>query len=132
MTRFVIDSGTALRIVEEEIVPGLGHSLLAPTLLRSEVLNLLYRRVRRGELDGSAGLALKARFGRLKVRYLGDAVLRRRAWELAARADMESTFGAEYLALTQLQADALIAEDGALRESAAGLVRVVPLSALRA
>ncbi len=88
--------------------------------------------MRRGELDEAAGLALNARVGKLQVRYLGDAVLRRRAWALAARAGADSTFGAEYLALAQLQADALIAEDGALRERAAGLVQLASLASLQA
>ena len=130
MTRFVIDSGVALRIAEGAIAPAAAHRLVAPTLLRSQVLDLLYGRVRRGELSEEAGLELNARFGKLKVRYLGDAVLRRRAWALAARTGMASTFAAEYLALTQLQADALVTEDGDLASKAQGLVQLAPLSAL--
>ena len=130
MTRFVIDPGSALRIVEEAIEPAASHRLLAPTLLRSQVLDLLYSRVRSGQLTEEAGLDLNARFGKLKVRYLGDAVLRRRAWALAARTGMGSTFLAEYLALVQLQADALITEDRELAAKAKGLVPVEPLSAL--
>ena len=131
MTRFVIDAGIALRIVEEAIAPASSHSLLAPTLLRSQVLDMLYGRVRRGELSEEAGLDLNARFGKLKLRYLGDAVLRRRAWALAASSGMASTYPAEYLALTLLQADALITEDSDLVSRATGLVAVKPLSALR-
>ena len=83
-----------------------------------------------GELTEPAGKELNARFARLKIRYLGDAVLRRRAWELAARAGMQSTLEAEYLALKQLQADALVTESRALMEYSRGLVPVVPFKAL--
>ena len=130
MTRFVIDAGVALLIAEEAIEPAPSHRLLAPTLLRSQVLDLLYGRVQRGEMTETAGLDLNARFGKLKLRYLGDAVLRRRAWALAAKTGMASTFQAEYLALTQLQADALVTEDSDLASKATGLVPVRPLSAL--
>lgn len=130
MTRFVIDAGTALRIVEERIQPSLGHTLLAPTLLRSQVLDTLYRRVQSADLTEEAGLGLNVRFAKLKIRYLGDAVLRRRAWALAAEAGMDSTSNAEYLALTQLQADELITESAELRKQARGLVTVAPLEAL--
>ena len=126
MTRFVIDLGTALRIVEEEVAPKPAHALLAPTLLRSQVLNALYGRARRGELSEAAGLALNARFAKLKIRYLGDAVLRRRAWALAKQIGLESTADAEYLALTQLQADALVTDSTDLASIAEGVVEVRP------
>ena len=71
MTRFVIDVGAALRIVEEQIEPASGHTLLAPTLLRSQALDALYGRVARGELSEKAGRELNARFGKLKIRFLG-------------------------------------------------------------
>lgn len=132
MTRFVIDAGIALRIVEERIPIAPSHSLLAPTLLRSQVLDMLYGRVRRGALTEEAGVELNARFGKLKMRYLGDAVLRRRAWALAARMELASTFDAEYVALTQLQGDALITEKGDLASTAKGLVTVRSLADLSA
>ncbi|MBI1339181.1 hypothetical protein GC169_03065 [bacterium] len=130
MTRFVIDPEVAVRIVEKRVAPAAGHTLLAPTLLRSEVLDLLYRRVRGGELSEEAGLRLNSDFARLKVRYLGDAVLRRRAWRIAAEADMPSPNLAEYLALTLLQADALIAGNAAILRHAKGVVQVKPFEAL--
>ena len=130
MTRFVVDVSAALRIIEENVQLSPDHVLLAPTLLRSQVLDTLYGRVQRRELTEDAGLALNSRFAKLKIRYLGDAVLRRRAWALAAQAGIENTFNAEYLALTQLQADRLIAESAELRRQAKGLVLVAPFEAL--
>ena len=128
--RFVIDADAALRIVETGVEPAPAHTLLAPTLLRSQVLDVLYRRVRQGVLTEEAGLGLNQRFAKLKIRYLGDAVLRRRAWALAARAGMDGTANAEYLALTQLQGDALIAGSEELRGQAGGLVTLAPFEAL--
>ena len=129
MARFVIDTEAALRIARE-VVDWAPHSFLAPTLLRSQVLDALYGQVRRGEIAAAHGLDLNARFGKLKIRYLGDAVLRRRAWAIASEADMASTAEAEFIALTQLQGDALVAENVALAEQARRFVKVSPFSAL--
>lgn len=43
------------------------------------------------------------------MRLLGDAVLRKVAWEVADRLGVASTYNAENIALTKLQADALVA-----------------------
>ena len=52
MTRFVVDAGAVLHIIDKELVVADGHKLLAPTLLRSQVLSMLYEAVQRGELAG--------------------------------------------------------------------------------
>jgi len=57
------------------------------------------------------------RIGRTPIRLLGDAVLRRRAWELADQLGWASTYNAEYVALTQLQADAFVTLDTKLARS---------------
>jgi indolepyruvate ferredoxin oxidoreductase alpha subunit len=67
----------------------------------------------------------------VQIRLLGDALLRRRAWDIADRLGWESTFDAEYVALTQLQADALITLDKKLARAVKGLVETAPLDALR-
>lgn len=131
MARFVIDQGVAIRMLAADQKPAEAHALLAPTLLRSQVLDTLYRQVQSGARSEQDGLALNMRFARLKIRYLGDAVLRRRAWLIAARAGMSSTYDAEYVALTALQADALVTEDDALVALARPFVAVEPFAALR-
>ena len=68
---------------------------------------------------------------RIKIRLLGDAVLQRRAWELADRLGWGSTYDAEYVALTQLQADAFITLDTKLARSVKGVVTTAPIEALR-
>lgn len=130
MTRFVIDPGIAIRIAGAEIRPAPSHRLVAPTLLRSQVLDTLYARVRNGDLAEAAALELNASFARLKIRYLGDAVLRRRAWDIAAMRGMATTGPAEYIALAQLQADALITADPDLAALAQGLIPCAPVAAL--
>lgn len=74
---------------------------------------------------------MNARFGKLKFRYLGDAVLRRRAWAIAHQLGMPSTFDAEYIALTQLQGEALVAVDERLASVAKKVVSVKSFEALR-
>ena len=53
----------------------------------------------------------------MKIRLLGDAVLRRRAWEVADQLGWDSTYDAEYVALTLLQADAFVTLDAELARS---------------
>jgi predicted nucleic acid-binding protein len=66
----------------------------------------------------------------MRIRLLGDAVLRRRAWELADRMGWAETYVAEYLALTQLQADAFITLDEKLARSVEGVVPTATIDAL--
>ena len=70
------------------------------------------------------------RIGRMPIRLLGDAVLRRRAWELADQLGWASTYDAEYLALTQLQADAFVTLDAELARSVEGIVTTASIDAL--
>jgi predicted nucleic acid-binding protein len=130
--KFVVDAGAALRIVADEVEIGRAHQLLAPTLIRSQVLTMLHEAVVAGELDDETGRARHAAFGKLRMRLLGDAVLRRRAWDLADRFGWASTFDAEYLALTQLQADAFVTTDPALAERAREVVVTATVDDLRA
>jgi hypothetical protein len=131
MTRYVVDPQAVLRLAGDGIAVATAHRLLAPTLLRSEVLTLLHERVHGGELAAADGLALLRAAGRIRMRYLGDAVLRRRAWDLAERLGVGPTSPAEYLALTQLQADALVALDPALVRLADGVVPLATIDDLR-
>ena len=130
MTRFVVDAGAVLHIAGEEVEVGAAHELLAPTLLRSQTLSALHEAVHRGELPADVGRERLARVGRIPIRLLGDAVLRRRAWEIADELGWEETYDAEYLALTQLQADAFVTTDRALARTAKAVVSVATLDDL--
>ena len=130
MARFVLDAGAVIQVVSEPIEIAAGHELLAPTLLRSQVLSKLHEAVQRGDLEDEIARARLDRIGRLPIRLLGDAVLRRRAWEIASDLRWGETYVAEYLALTQLQGDAFITTDTDLAHRVAGIVTVAPIDAL--
>jgi len=66
------------------------------------------------------------------VRFLGDKVLQRQAWKVADELGWESTYDAEYVALTTLQADAFITADPGLAKAVAGLVKTATIDDLRA
>lgn len=130
MTRFVVDAGTVLHLAGAKVeLPG-EHKLLAPTLLRSQTLSVLHEAVRRGELASDVARDRLARTWRMPIRLLGDAVLRRRAWDLAEKLGWDSTYNAEYVALTQLQADAFITLDADLARSLEGIIRTASIDAL--
>ena len=131
MTRFVVDASAVLHLVGEGIEVSGKHKLLAPTLLRSQVLSTLHEAVQRGEVPADVARDHLGRIGRMPIRLLGDGVLRRRAWELADRLGWASTYNAEYVALTQLQADALVTLDAELARSVEGIVATASIDALR-
>jgi len=132
MTRFVVDAGVVLRLASEEVEVSGEHELLAPTLLRSQTLSALHESVHRGELEADVARERLERIGRMKIRLLGDAVLRRVAWRVADQLGWASTYDAEYVALTQLQADAFVTLDAELARSVEGIVETAPIDALRA
>jgi predicted nucleic acid-binding protein len=131
VTKFVVDAGSVVHLASEGIEVAPEHELLAPTLLRSQVLSMLHEAVHRGEVPADVARERLARIGRMPIRLLGDAVLRRRAWEVADRLGWPSTFTAEYLALTQLQADAFVTLDAALAQEVAGVVTIASIDALQ-
>jgi predicted nucleic acid-binding protein len=131
MARFVVDAGAVLHLAREKVEVSDAHELLAPTLLRSQTLTLLHEAVERGELPADVARDRLARIGQIKIRLLGDAVLRRRAWEVADQLGWASTYDAEYVALTQLQADAFVTLDAELARSVEGIVATASIDALR-
>src|ERR687895_285022 len=130
MTRFVVDAGAVLHLASAEVEVSRKHELLAPTLLRSQTLSALHEAVHRGEIPADVAREQLGRIGRIRIRLLGDAVLRRRAWEVADQLKWESTYAAEYVALTQLQADAFITLDAKLARSVEGIVPTATIDAL--
>ena len=132
MTRFAIDDLTALRLVQEDAPIAEGHQLVAPNVLRSQVLSHLYRAVRRGELSRDEARAQLDRLSSLRVRLLGDRVSRAVAWEIADQLDWDDTRVAEFVAVARLQADAFVTLDPELARRVEGVVAVAPFEALRA
>jgi predicted nucleic acid-binding protein len=131
MTRFVVDCGTLLRIAAGEIDVAPRHQLVAPTLVRSQALAALYEAARRGEISASEGMERVTRINSLKVRFLGDKVLQRQAWKVADELGWETTYDAEYVALTRLQADAFVTSDGDLARAVSAVVETATVDALR-
>ena len=132
MSKFVVDTGVVLHLASTGAEASSDHELLAPTLLRSQTLSALHEAVYRGELAAHIARERLAQVGRMRIRLLGDAVLRRRAWELADRLGWAETYAAEYLALTQLQADAFVTLDTELARRVEGVVTVATVDALDA
>jgi predicted nucleic acid-binding protein len=131
LTRFVVDAGAVLELARTGIGVSPKHELLAPTLLRSQTLSALHEAVQRGEIPAGVARDRLEQIGRMPIRLLGDLVLRRRTWDIADKLDWASTYNAEYVALTQLQADAFITLDPELARSVQGLVETATLEALR-
>ena len=131
MTRFVVDCDTLLRIAAGEIEVADGHQLVAPTLVRSQALSALYEAARRGEVSAADGLERVTRINSLKVRFLGDKVLQRTAWRIADQLGWETTYDAEFVALTQLQADVFVTSNRDLARAVSGLVETASIDSLR-
>lgn len=132
MTRFVIDAPVAIDLAADGATIPPEHSLVAPTLLRSQALALVYESVRRGEIDERIGRKVLDDTRALRIRLLGDRVLQDHAWRIAAKLNWPDTYQAEYIALTQLQADALATADRKLAATARAFVGTVsPADILR-
>ena len=130
MTRYVIELETALTLAELEATIPKRHKLLAPTLLRSQVLAELYAQVRRGKLTRAEASRRLDYLRGLQIRLLGDRVLQKVAWDIAIELGWKDTLVAEYLALTKLQADALVTMDAKLASMASKVVAVAKLEDL--
>ena len=130
MARYVIEPGVALALAARGAKIPAHHRLLAPTLLRSQVLAQLYAAVQRGELTRKDADARLDYLRGLQVRLLGDRVLQRVAWDIAAQLGWQDTFVAEYLALTRLQADALVTCSQELAVAAQEVVAVATIEDL--
>src|SRR5947199_7772151 len=131
MTRFVVDCGVVLHLASEGTEVRAEHELLAPTLLRSQTLSTLHEAVHRGEIQPDVALDRLTRIWAMPIRLLGDAVLRRRAWNLAEQLGWAKTYVAEYVALTQLQGDAFVTLDTELARRVEGIVRTATIDALQ-
>ena len=130
MAKYVIGPDVAMLLAREQATISADHKLLAPTLLRSQMLSELYLAVRRGELTKTAADEHLDYVRGLRLRLLGDRVLQNVAWKIADQLGWADTLTAEYLALTRLQADAFVTLDLQLAEAVRDLVPVAPIDAL--
>jgi predicted nucleic acid-binding protein len=130
MTKYVIGPDVAIRLAHDQAVIGYENQILAPTLLRSQMLSLLYQAVRSGEMTKRDAEQRLNYVRGLRIRLLGDRVLQQVAWKVADQLGWPNTYNAEYVALTQLQADAFITLDGQLAHAVKDLVKIAPIEAL--
>ena len=126
----MIDAPTLLYLVGHDVPVGRGHRIVVPSLIRSQALSLLLEAVRRGDLTEDEALQRHERLTELKMRLLGDRVSRRTAWKIARERGWAATYDAEYLAVTRLQADALVTVDAEFAARAKDVVPLAPLQAL--
>ena len=130
MARYVIDAPTLLHLVDADLHVHPGHQLIAPNSIRSEALELLLGDVRAGKRTEAAALDAHERMTGVKMRLLGDRVSRRTAWRVAREHGWDTLRDAEYLAVTRLQADALITVDPNLAAAARDVVTVAAIDDL--
>lgn len=130
MTRYVIGPDVAIQLARDEAAIRDEDQILAPTLFRSQLLSLLYQEVHHGEMTMKVAERRLAYVRGLRIRLLGDRVLQSHAWTIADQLGWPDTFDAEYVALTHLQADALITLDRKLAHAVNDLVTVAPIEAL--
>ena len=130
MTRYGIDALTAVRLVREGIVVSTDHQLVAPQVLRSRALGIIYGEFRSGAIDKSTANEMLERLTTMRIRLLGDRMSRGTAWRIALKNGWDDTLAAEYIAVVTLQADALVTLDPDLEEKASGLVDLAPFEAL--
>ena len=130
MTRYVIGPDVAMSLAQQHAVIGDEHQILAPTLLRSQMLSLLHQAVHRGGMTKQDAERRLDYVRGLRIRLLGDRVLQNVAWKVADQLGWSDTYSAEYVALTQLQADAFITLDGQLAHAVKDLVTIAPIEAL--
>ena len=132
MTRYTIDAPTLLHLVTEGVEVHPGHQLVAPNAVRSQALQLLLDLVRAGRITEREARDRHTRLTETKIRVLGDRVSRWTAFQIAREHEGATTAMTEYLAVTRLQADALVTLDDELAALAEGLVPLAPLEALSA
>lgn len=130
MTRYFIDAPTLLHLVANHLHVNANHQLVAPNVIHSQALALLFEAVRRGGLTEQAALRQHDRLTELKMRLLGDRVSRRTAWRIVRELSWETVNDGEHLTLTRLQADAIVTVDPAMAARAEGVVPLAHLEEL--
>jgi predicted nucleic acid-binding protein len=103
---------------------------VGPALLRSQLVSQLYQAVRRGEMTKPDADRVLDHVRALRIRLLGDRVLQSVSWKVADRLGWHDTFTAEYVAVTQLQADAFVTLDPELAHAVKDLVRTASFEEL--
>lgn len=125
MSGLVIDASVAIKWVvgeagSEEASRLIGRpGLLAPDLLIPECANILWKKVRRGELSSEEADLAAALLQRAAVELVGTRALMAEALRLAVRLD-HPAYDCVYLALARARGVPLATADDRLRRAVAG------------
>ena len=92
MTRYVIGPDVAIHLADEEAVIPDGHHMLAPALLRSQMLSLLYQAVHRGEITKEDAERRLFYARGMRIRLHEDHELQNAAWNVADQLGWPDTF----------------------------------------
>jgi hypothetical protein len=87
--------------------------------------------VHRGEISEDVALDRLERIWQIRIRYLGDAVLRRNAWKVAEAHGLGSHLYRGVRGADALQADAFVTLDAELAHSLEGIVPIASIDAVR-
>ncbi len=96
-----------------------GCEFVAPTLLRYEVVNTLWQRVRRSFIEPGDGLTGIERLAIYQIRYYDSSELSQQAWALTQRLSLSAAYDAHYLAVAEHQRCAFWTADRRLAIAAA-------------
>ena len=115
MARYVIDAPTLLHLLDNDLQVDPGHQLGgAQHHPLGGVAAAARRRYAAARAPTRRPWPLHRQLTELKMRLLGDRMSRGTAWKIARERDWDTLRDAEYLAVTRLQADALVTVDPAL------------------
>ena len=93
--------------------------LIAPSLLRYEVTNAVFRPVRLGLAEADRALTVLRALERIPIRYFDDIALSVAAFEVASDLKLNATYDAHYVALAQQERAGLYTADIRLAKAAA-------------
>ena len=94
MTKYVIGPDVAIHLAHDEAVIGGEHQILAPALLRSQMLSLLYQAVHRGEMTKEDAERRLFYVQGMRIRLHEDYLLQNAAWQVTDRLGWPDTFDA--------------------------------------
>lgn len=127
MTRFVPTAPAVLALARAGARAVAPHELLAPALVRSQTLSMLYEQVQRGVLEEQEAKRLLLVVTEMRIRLLGDRSLKEEAWRTARQLGWPDTYLAEYVGLARLKSATLVTNDPLLADELAGFVEVAPV-----
>lgn len=124
--RLVVDASVIVQVslAGGSLGPLVGHDLIAPPLLMSEVTSVLCEMTHRGEVPHDQARVAVGMLDSLPVRYERPDGLTERAWDLARSLGWAKSYDAEYVALALILEASLLTIDERLRR---GVRHIVPM-----